>query len=101
MVYLGEYGQGMSRVVNDLTAVLVLGYLLAGIQCFVYSLLMEFLINPKAKTDAIAIFVSAVIGVASGLVIDQSLELAATGFLVGGVMGYILRSSYKKLARII
>ena len=95
MVYLGEYGQGMPRVINDLTAVLFLGYLLGGIQSFVYSLLMEFLINPKAKTDTIAIFISAVIGAASGLVIDQSPELAAAGFLVGGFMGYILRNSYK------
>jgi hypothetical protein len=64
-----------------------------GIQSIVYSLLMEFVINPWIKNNFVAIMVSILLGTLSGYVLKEDL-LALIGAIVGLIVGVILRSMY-------
>ena len=76
---------------------LLLGYIFVGIQSIIYSILMEYYINPKINNDAVVICISSTLGCISGAVILIP-ALAAVGLVTGFVTGIYLRRSYKNAA---
>ena len=76
---------------------LLFGYIFVGIQSLLYSVAMEFYINPKVNDQASAIAISTAIGALCGLI------LGPPGMLIGGASGLItglcVRKLYDKAAR--
>lgn len=70
---------------------LVFGYVFAGIQSILYSVAMEFYINPKFKENGVVISISTAIGAICGLM------LGPPGVIIGGVSGFFTGLSVRKL----
>lgn len=74
------------------------GWLLGGLQTILYSVLMEFLINPRITNDRIVILIS---GIMLSMVTwslfftGLPLSLMFIGFISGCVVGYYVRDMYK------
>jgi hypothetical protein len=64
-----------------------------GIQSIVYSLLMEFVVNPYIKNRFMAVLASVSLGTLSGTVLNID-SFALIGAAVGLIVGIILRSMY-------
>ena len=97
------------------------GFILVGIQSVIYSMLMEFVVNPRIKCDYVAILIGGFLGAASGLFIqllvfvssvldanpsrptldyaDVDVFFAILGFMVGLIVSRILRRNYVRYAK--
>ena len=67
-------------------------YFLTGIQSIIYSLLMEFLINPKIKNNFAVVILSSALGGLSGIILLK--PGLVVGALTGMLTGIILRRMY-------
>jgi hypothetical protein len=87
---------------------LVLGYLYAGIPSIIYSVVMEFFVNPLVSNHVVVIGISTILGALAGS-LAGSLVGALPGFGVGGLLAFLglvpgfvtglyLRWSYVKAA---
>lgn len=84
-----------SLYADGFKGMLVFAYMFVGIQSIIYSMIMEFWINPKIKSSFIVVGISAALGTLSGVVIFGYF-LAIIGFLTGLIVGLYLRYSYAK-----
>lgn len=78
----------------DILGLLGLGYILFGIQSIIYSLLMEFIINPKIKASWLAVVLSGALGALSA--IPLTIYFIPMGILSGIIVGTLLRIIYVK-----
>ena len=74
---------------------LIFAYLYAGIQSVIYSIAMEFVVNPRVESNFIAVGVSGILGALSGVFI-WGWFIAVIGLLSGLVSGLYIRNSYIK-----
>lgn len=75
-----------------LLGLMMYAYFLIGIQSIIYSLLMEFVINPKIKNSlAVVILSSALGGLSGAMLLEPGLVVGA---ITGMLMGIILRRMY-------
>lgn len=88
----------------------VLSFFLAGLQLLAYTFVLEFLINPKIKNIYYVSFISGLLGVVVylsawsfftsglkeliGIFINELYHLSIASFIIGLVLGYILKFDY-------
>ena len=86
--------------ISGLISLILASWVLGSIQCIIYSVLMEYVINPHLKTDALVIFISAVLipiavwSVPGGFPLALLIIASISGYLTG----YLLRDMYKYYA---
>ena len=84
--------------IPGLIGLIISGWVYAGIQCIIYSVLMEFVINPQVNNEKLVISISGLlILITTWSVFPRSfpLTLLVIGFIVGCVVGNWLRDMYK------
>ena len=76
---------------------LLASWVLGGVQCAIYSALMEFFVNPEVKSERLAITISGLLISISTWTVAQGFPfvLLVIGFIAGCVVGYLLRDMYK------
>ena len=86
-------------------AISAYAYLFAGVQSVLYAVLMEYVINPRFRSDAAAIVSSAFLGALAAAAmtlfspqwkIGSVGAMIVLGVIVGATVGYILRRMYKR-----
>lgn len=86
----------MQGLIGDSIAFFVLSIffslVMVGLQSIIYSMLMEYVVNPFIKNNYIAIFISMLMGFCSGYVLNNT--MAFVGVFVGLLFGIILRVKY-------
>jgi len=71
----------------------------SGIQSIVISFLMEYIINPKIENNLIVLLIYGLLGVISGVIVDQLIgetSLIVIGGVTGIIVGKILRDNYNR-----
>jgi hypothetical protein len=84
--------------IPGLIGLILSGWIFAGIQCIIFSVFMEFVVNPKIKNEHLAISISGLlISITTWSVFPRGfpLTLLVIGFIVGCVVGNWLRDMYK------
>lgn len=73
------------------------GWVLGGVQCAIYSSLMEFYVNPQVKSERLATIVSGLLILISTWTVSHGfpIVLLAIGFISGCVVGTLLRDMYQ------
>ena len=87
----GSHEGAYLTVIKAFFVFLAFGYIFAGIQSILYSLAMEFYINPRVNENGVVVGISTAIGAISGLI------LGMPGMVIGGVSGFFTGLSVRKL----
>lgn len=75
----------------------IFAFLIVGILSFLYSIIMEFVINQYIHNSVIAISISMLLGAAVGTTVEiDRATYSLVGAIVGLFMGYLLRKLYNK-----
>ena len=84
-----------------LISLILTAWILGGLQCLIYSALMEFLVNPDIKNERGVILASGFLVSLATWTIPRGfpLILLMIGFVSGCVVGYLLRDMYKYYSR--
>lgn len=106
---LSVWGYGLPWLLNHLTnfiRIILAAFILSlyaaaisGLQSVLYSLTLEYLINPKVDNDNIATFIHLTLGLLSGWTANMIIRedsLIIIGGLTGLIVGHILRTNYKR-----
>ena len=94
LMFFVTYPKALSRFnEQSYIGILVFAYMFVGIQSVIYSMIMEFWINPKIKSSLAVVGISALLGAFSGVFVFGYF-LAIIGSLTGLIMGIYLRYSY-------
>ena len=74
------------------------GWILAGVQCLIYSMVMEFFVNPRVENAYLVISISGLfmsIITWSVFPVGFPFVLLGIGCIAGCIVGYLLRDMYK------
>lgn len=82
----------------QMLGIILLSYLFVGLPSAIYSLLMEFVINPHTINNAFVIILSMLLGMLSGVVVFGIFGFVSliVGAVVGLIVGIMLRWLYIK-----
>ena len=83
--------------VAGLIGLILSSWILAGVQCIVYSVLMEFVVNPRIENEHQLILISGLLILIATWTVPRGFPfvLLIIGFVSGCIVGYLLRDMYK------
>ena len=97
-ILLGVF-QGITAYVFAVLLGVLAAVQLCGAQSLFISLLMEYVINPKIENNLIVLLIYGLLGVISGVIVDQLIgetSLIVIGGVTGIIVGKILRDNYNR-----
>lgn len=97
--FISKGGNYLPLTAYDFFAVLIYVILLTGVQCVIYSFVMEYFINPQIKGHFTSIILSSVLGGISTLLpalvtYKHFIFFVILGMIIGVLTGVILRFMY-------
>ena len=73
---------------------LIGAFLIMGLPSIIYSMLMEYVLNPRIKNGKLLIAASTILGILAGSILDL-VSMTIIGGIVGFIVGLVLRSNYE------
>ena len=96
MIATTSTGKNWQDIVSGIFIAILFAYIFAGLQSLVASLLMEFVVNPKARRDGLAVSAGGFFGLLSVLPLASGLVFLPVGLIVGLLVGWWLRKSHNR-----